>query len=55
MTLEQLKDEKLSVQKALLQYENSHGRPVRSRNIISLFTARVEHTELLIRWQSVTF
>lgn len=27
MTLEQLKDEKLSVQKALLQYENSHGRP----------------------------
>ena len=28
MTIEQLKEEKLSVQKALLQYENSHGRPV---------------------------
>jgi len=27
MTVDQLRDEKLSVQKALLQYENLHGRP----------------------------
>ena len=28
MSSDQLKDEKLAVQKALLQYENIHGRPV---------------------------
>ena len=28
MSSDQLKDEKLAVQKALLQYENLHGRPV---------------------------
>ena len=29
MTREQVQDEKLDVQKALLQYESLHGRPVR--------------------------
>ncbi len=28
MSAEQLKEEKLAVQKALLQFENLHGRPV---------------------------
>ena len=34
MAKEQVVEEKLAVQKALLQYENLHGRPVSSQECI---------------------
>lgn len=42
MNRDQLLDEKLAVQKALLQHENAYGRPVSSVTVIFVLVSRVK-------------